>query len=126
VIILDTLTLPALTWRDPWSTGTVSAPVRRRLDGGLVVYPRPLAGGRVITLDAPSDQPLSVAQADALAALAAVPGATYDLSMPLRGFAARVFFDWSQGAPLELTALIDYADPAPDDPVTGTIHLITA
>lgn len=124
MITLDTVELPNLTWVDPWATASVSTQTRRRLDGGIAIYPRALTGGRRITLLAPEDQPLTVAQADALATLAAVPGATYSLSMPLWDFSATVLFDWSD-TPLALQLLIDYADPEPDDPVTGTILLMT-
>ena len=122
---IATVQLPNLTWMNPWDTQAVSAPVLRRLDGGIAIYPRALSAGRTITLLAPQDQPLTVAQANALAALAAVPGATYALSLPLWSFSAQVIFDWSQGNPLDLALVIDYADPASTDPVSGTIHLLT-
>ena len=125
MIQLATLQILDLAWSDQWATAAVSAPVLRRLDGGLAVYPRTLTAGRPITLVASADQPITVAQANALAALAAVPAATYALSMTLRGFSAQVLFDWSSGAALDLALLIDYADPADTDPVVGTIPLLT-
>lgn len=122
---LGDLSLPDLIFSSPWATNAVSAPRRRRLDGGLAVYPRALAGGRVISLTAPADQPLTVTQADALAEMAANIDATYALSMPLRSFSAAVIFDWGSGDALALELLFDFADPAAEDPVVGSIHLIT-
>jgi hypothetical protein len=80
---------------------------------------------RPITLVATADQPLTYAQANTLAAMAAVPGATYTLSLTLKSFSALVMFDWSQGPALDLSLVIDYADPATTDPVSGTLHLLT-
>jgi hypothetical protein len=125
MITLGTLTLLDLAWTDQWATAAVAAPVRRRLDGGLAVYPRTLSAGRPITLVATADQPLTYAQANTLAAMAAVPGATYPLNMTLKSFSALVMFDWSQGPALDLSLVIDYADPATTDPVSGTLHLLT-
>jgi len=125
-ITLDTLTLPAgLRWSDRWAPPDLLVTTRRRLDGGQVVYPRTLSGGRPITLEAPADQPLTVAQAEALAALAAVVDGTYTLAMPDHGLLATVRFRWEDPPPLDLSLLIDYADPAADDPVVGTLKLIT-
>ena len=124
---LHTVTLPdGLDWLDEWDmSGALAAPIKRRRDGGLAVYPQPLTAGRPITLQAPESQPITRAQADALRALAAVPGATYTLDMPLRGLSFLVLFDLTQ-QPLELRPLIDYADPIDTDHVTGTIRLLTA
>lgn len=125
MISIGGLQLPDLNFSSPWSTNAISAPRRRRLDGGLAVYPRALAGGRIITLTAPADQPLTVAQADALVAMAAVVGSTYSLSIPQRSFTAEVMFDWGNGDALALDLLFDYSDPAAEDPVVGSINLMT-
>ncbi|MCK7574609.1 MAG: hypothetical protein MZV65_00915 [Chromatiales bacterium] len=69
MILLDALELPDLTWTDPFDSRAVSVVTRRRLNGALTIFPRPLVGGRPITLEAPADQPLTHAQAVALAAL---------------------------------------------------------
>jgi hypothetical protein len=122
---LDALILPDLTWTDPFDTQAVAVVSRRRLNGALTIFPRALSGGRPITLEAPADQPLTYAQAAALAAMAADPSGTFALSMPLRGLSFSVRFRWEDGNPLDLQPLIDYSDPADDDPVVGTIQLIT-
>jgi hypothetical protein len=126
-ITLDTLTLPAgLRWVDRWAPPDLLVTTRRRLDGGQVVYPRTLSGGRPITLEAPSDQPITVAQADALIAMAAVVDGTYTLALHDHGLTSvSVRFRWEDAPPLDLALLIEYADPAADDPVVGTIKFIT-
>jgi hypothetical protein len=124
MIRLDTLDLPdGLDWPDEFATGTIGQSVRRRLDGGIVVYPRALAAGRSITLVAPNDQPLTRAQAAALEALAAVVGASYTLT--LRDAAFQVMFRHHDPPAIDLTPLVDYADPIDDDVVVGTIKLFT-
>jgi hypothetical protein len=125
MMMLGSVSLPNLAWTDKWSATALSTPIKRRLDGGIVIYPRKLLAGRSITLEAPANQPLTVAQAKALAVLAEAEGAVYTLSMPLQGYEFSVMFDWSGGQALELSDLIDYADPIDSDPVTGIIHLIT-
>lgn len=127
-MILHTLHLPdGLQWLDEYDlSGSVAAPMRRRLDGGLAVYPRALTAGRPITLAAPEDQPITRSQANALASLAAVPGATYWLKMPLRPGSPEylVMFRYDE-SPLDLRPLIDYADPIDSDWIVGTIRLMT-
>lgn len=125
---LHTVALPdGLQWTDEFDlSGSLAAPMRRRLDGGLAVYPMPLVAGRTITLVAPQDQPLTREAVESLQALALQPGAIYTLTMPLRGATFAVLFDFSRGSPLEVQPLLDYADPLPSDWMTGTIHLITA
>lgn len=124
MILLDTLELPDLTWTDPFDTQAVSVVTRRRLSGALTIFPRTLVGGRPITLEAPADQPLTHAQAIALAAMATDPTGTYTLSLPLHGVVFSVRFRWEDGNPVDLRPLIDYADPVDDDPVVGTLKLI--
>ncbi|AFL76243.1 hypothetical protein [Thiocystis violascens] len=124
MIQLDTLTLPdGLDWPDEFDTSAIGQSVRRRLDGGLVVYPRALAAGRSITLVAPNDQPLTRAQAAALEALAAVVGASYALT--LRDESFQVMFRHHDPPALDLTPLVDYADPIDSDFVVGTVKLFT-
>jgi hypothetical protein len=124
MILLDTLSLPdGLSWSDEFATDAIGQSVRRRLDGGLVVYPRVLIAGRSITLAAPNDQPLTRAQAATLEALAAALGASYALT--LRGSVFQVMFRHHDPPALDLTPLVDYADPIDDDFVVGTIKLFT-
>ncbi len=122
-ILLATLALPDdLLWADEYGPAPVLQTARRRLDGGTRLYVRLLFGGRPVTLIAAEDAWLTRAQADALTALAAVPGADYPLS--LRGQSFQVAFRHDEPPALELRPLIDYADADPDDPVIGTIKLI--
>lgn len=126
MIYFDGIELPDLTWLDPFDITAVSAATRRRLDGGLTVFTRPLFGGRPITLEAPPDQALTLDQAQQLAERAARPQGIYLLEFPLRGpLSFQVRFRWEEGTPLDLRPLIDYADPVADDWVIGTIKLIT-
>lgn len=125
MILLDTLELSDLTWTDPFDTQAASIVARRRLNGALTIFPRALSGGRPITLEAPADQPLTQAQAAALASMAADLTGAYTLSMPLRGLSFSVRFRWEDGNPVDLRPLIDYADPVDDDPVVGTLKFAT-
>ena len=124
-ILLATIALPSgLLWPDEYSgMNPVAQTVKRRLDGGLAVYPRAQIGGRAITLTATADHWLTRAQADALTALAADPGGVYPLT--LRGQTYSVMFRHHDGRSLDLVPLIDYEDPEADDPIIGSINLMT-
>jgi hypothetical protein len=125
MIQLATLALPAdLLWSDEYGHSPVLQSVRRRLDGGLRLDARPLISGRSITLTATEDAWLTRAQADALTALAASPGAVYPLS--LRGQTFAVLFRHHDDPALDLRALVDWSDSSDDDPVVGHLKLITA
>lgn len=124
MIQLATVTLPdGLSWPDEFDTRDLAQAVRQRLDGGIVVYPRPLPAGRPITLVAPADQTITRAQGAALAALSAVLGAVYALS--LRGATFSVMFRHHDAPALDLTPLVDYADPIETDFLVGQIKLFT-
>lgn len=123
-IVLATLTLPdGLRWVDEYATVPVAQTVRARLDGGWAVYPRAVTGGREITLVAPEDHWLTRAQADALAVMAAVSGASYVLS--LRGTSYTVLFRHHDPPALDLQPLVDWGDAQNADPIIGTIKLMT-
>lgn len=124
-IRLATLDLPpGLQWPDEYAgLDPVAQTVKRRLDGGLAVYPRGQSGGRSITLVATADHWLTRAQADALMALAADPGAVYPLS--LRGQTFSVLFRHHDAPAADLAPLIDYEDPEAADPMIGSIKLMT-
>ena len=127
-ILLATLSLPpGLAWIDEWATDAVAQTMRRRLDGGVTLYPRGNIAGRPITLQAGPDHWLTRAQAEALLELAAAPGAVYTLTFPLRLGAPSysVAFRHHEPPALDLRALVDYADPRADDPVVGTLKLLT-
>jgi len=124
MITLDALTLPAgLVWVDEWDADAVQQTVRRRLDGGLSIFPRGNVAGRPITLEATPDHWLTRTQAEALAALAAVPGQR--MTLTLHGATYSVAYRHQDAPALELRPLIDYADPLPDDPVIGRVKLMT-
>lgn len=125
MIVLDTIELPDLRWSDELAAGLdVGQSVRRRLDGGVVVFTRAHHGGRAITLEATEDHWLTRAQANAVAALAAVPGAVYELS--LREVPYQVMFRHHDTPVLDLMPLVDYADAEDADPFIGQIKLMTA
>jgi hypothetical protein len=127
-MILATLALPdGLAWIDEFADDAVAQTMRRRLDGGITLYPRGNIAGRPITLEARADHWLTRAQAEALLALAAAPGALYDLQFTARLGAPsyRVVFRHHEPPALELRPLVDYADPRADDPLVGTIKLLT-
>lgn len=124
MIQLATLALPdGLAWPDEFDTRDIGQAVRQRLDGGVVIYPRKLSAGRPITLIAPADQPITRAQGQALASLAAVPGEVYALS--LRGTTFAVMFRHHDAPALDLAPLIDYSDPIDEDYLVGQIKLFT-
>jgi hypothetical protein len=125
-IILGSLALPdALQWTDRSALTAASLGTKRRLDGGLAVFPRALSGGRPITLRIPADVTITYADQLTLEAMAAVPGASYALSIPELGFTATVMFDHRGADALDLSLLFDYPDPADDSPVIGTLKLLT-
>ena len=127
-ITLDSLELPSgLMWADEFADDSVMQAVRRRLNGALSIYPRGNVAGRPITLQAPADHWLTRAQAEALAAMAVVPGATYTLTFGDRAGSPSfsVVFRHNDPPALELAPMIGYADPADDDPIVGTIKFLT-
>lgn len=125
MILLDALELLDLNWLDPFASEALEVRSRRRLSGALTIFPRVLTGGRPITLEAPADQPLTLAQARTLAEWAAQPDASHLLDMPLHGVSFTVRWHWEAGNPVEVRPLLDYADPADSDPCVGILRLIT-
>ncbi len=124
-MILSTLTLPDdLIWTDEHTPQTVAQTMRRALDGSPVVYYSTLTAGRSITLKSESDSGwITHAQVEALAALAAVAGAVYTLT--LRGASYDVMFAHHEPPALEAIPLWPLVDPQPDDKYLATIKLIT-
>lgn len=123
-ITLASITLPAgLRWIDEFDADAVQQSVRRRLDGGLTIYPRGNVAGRPITLEATEDQWLTRAMAESLASLALAPGQTMPLA--IRGATYSVLFRHQDPPALDLRPLVDYADPAADDPIVGRVKLMT-
>ena len=125
-MLLNTVLLPDdLTWIDEWEEFPVAQTTKRRLDGGLVIYSRTVSAGRSITLEAPENHALSRDTLSELSLLALQAGASFDLTMPLRGLSFRVVFRHNDPPALDFKALFDYADPLPTDWVTGKIKLMT-
>jgi hypothetical protein len=123
-IQLDTITLPdGLLWLDEFEPDAVAQTMRRRLDGGVTLFPRGNIAGRPITLEAGPDQWLTRSMAEGLAALAGIPG--QQMTLTLRSASFTVVFRHHDPPALELRPLIDYADPADDDPMIGRIKLLT-
>lgn len=127
-IQLDTIDLPAgIAWTDEYSAlAPIAQTARRRLSGALTLFQTPLQAGRAITLDC-TEAPITRAQAAALAALAAVPGASYPLTFTLRSPVETYLVAFRHHDPpvLDLRPLIDYADPIDSDWMIGVIHLMT-
>lgn len=125
-ITLGGINLPdALVWTNRVALAAVSQASKRRLDGGIALYARPLYAGHGIELKIPDDVCITRADQLALEALASNAGAIYALAIPLEGLAVQVQFDWRNGDALDLSPLFDYEDPASEDPVYGTIKLLT-
>jgi hypothetical protein len=124
---LASVTLPdGLNWIDEFDDQSISQVARRRLDGGLTLYVRSNLAGRPITLEATAEQWITRAQAQSLALLAAVPGGRYTLTFTARaGLAFQVAWRHHEAPALDLRPLVDYADPAADDPLIGTLKLMT-
>lgn len=123
-MMLDTITLPdGLRWIEAAQDHGATATVRRRLDGGMAVYPRAVVGGRSITLEADPDYWLTQTTATALVTLAAIPGAVYTLTMGVTAY--QVMFRHQDPPAVDLRAMIDYDSPAANDPYVGQIKLMT-
>lgn len=129
MITISSLELPpGIAWTDEYSAQQpIAQTARRRLSGALTIFELPLEAGRAITLEATPDSPITRAQADALAQLAAVPGATYALQFNARDpvVTFTVMFRHHEPPPLDLRPMIDYADPSDTDWVVGQIKLLT-
>ena len=125
-ILLADIALPdGLRWLDEFAEPSVSQSVRRRLDGALTVFPRANVAGRPVTLEATEDHWITRADAEALLALAAIPGAVYVLTFTARAnLSLSVLFAHHDAPALDLRPLVDYADPAAADPIVGRIKLI--
>ncbi len=83
MIKLATLSLPpSLVWADRHAWSPVGQSSKRTLDGSLITFHRPLKAGRPITLEGGQSWGwMSGAQVDAVAAMAASPGAIYSLQI---------------------------------------------
>lgn len=122
---ISTLTLPdSLIWADEHTPQAVAQTMRRALDGSPVVYYSTLTAGRSITLKSASDTGwITHAQVEALAALAAVAGAVYTLT--IRGASYDVMFAHHEPPALEAVPLWPISNPQAGDFYLATIKLIT-
>lgn len=125
MIQLDTLTLPGdLIWTDEFSAHPVAQATRRTLDGGLVVFYGGLSGGLPITLASQADAGwLTRSQVEALALLAASPGAIYTLT--LRSQVFQVLFRHQEPPAFEASPLAPLANPQPGGFYLATLKLMT-
>lgn len=114
---------PGLHWVDEFDVQAVSQAVRRRLDGGITVYPRGNTLGRAITLETAEDHWIARATGEALLLLAATPGLS--MTLALRGTVHQVVFRHHDPPALELRPLVAFSDPRGDDPLVGRLKLMT-
>lgn len=115
---------PGLVWTDEFEPSTVTQSARRTLSGSLVIYHAAQQAGRPITLQSEPDSGwATLATVQALQALAAVPGATYTLS--LRGTDYQVMFAHHNPPALQASPLFAIANPGPTHPHLITLRLIT-
>lgn len=123
-ITLGSVVLPAgLRWIDEQSWAPVRQSILRRLNGGVVVFAGSNLAGRSITLEADADYWLSRADAEALHVQAAIPGNV--LALAIRNQTLTVMFRHQDAPAVDLAPLVDYDDPADDDPFVGQIKLMT-
>lgn len=122
---LASIPLPSgLVWTDEFEPHAVAQSTQRTLAGGLVVYHASLQAGRAITLQSEADAGwATLATVQALAALAAVPGATY--ALVLRGITYQVIFAHHNPPALQASSVFNLASPGADHPHLLTLRLIT-
>ena len=123
MIKIDTLELPPeIIWIDKQKWSGVYQGSVVTLGGKTVVQAIAAVNGRPITLNATANQGwLTLAQVDALKALAAVPGAVY--SFEYNGFVDNVVFNHGSSQALDLEPLVQGGEPS--DYHFGTIRLLT-
>lgn len=123
-ITLGSIPLPAgLRWVDEQAWAPVRQSMVRRLNGGVVVFAGANLAGRNITLEADADYWLTRAEVEALHVQAAIPGNV--LALAIRSQNLTVMFRHQDSPAVDMTPLVDYDDPADDDPFVGQIKLMT-
>jgi hypothetical protein len=114
----------SLLWLERAYSEGVGQEVRRTLGGKVVLFAQALSKGVNITLEARERQGwLTKAQADAVKALAATPGASYVLDV--NGETHNVVFRHHEPPAVELEQLIPDLNPGADDYYVGQIKLMT-
>ena len=122
---LDNLILPdGLLWTDQYASQAVVQTIKRTLAGSLVVFHAGNTAGREITLESSQDSGwFSRAQVEALASLAAGPGAICILE--IHGETYPVMFRHHQPPALDACPLWTYDQPRATDFFLVTLKLIT-
>ena len=122
-VVLGGVTLPPnIVWEDKYKWNPVVQEVKSTLGGSLIVYSGQMRGRR-ITLVAYQDQGwLTLAQVDAVKALADVAGATYTLTIGAESFT--VVFRHEEPPAVEFEPLIPRAVPESGDFFVGRIKLL--
>jgi len=125
MILLDTLTLPdGLVWTDQYASQAVVQSVKRTLAGSLVVFHAGQPQGRLITLESSQDSGwLTRSQVEALALLAASPGAIHVLQ--IHGESYPVMFRHHQPPALDARHLWSYDAPRDSDYFLVTLKLMS-
>jgi hypothetical protein len=117
------LTLPAdILWSDEFAWSAVQELRQFSVAGALLIDRRLKMAGRPITLQGRADAAWAT-RAAALTLYSWVQQASPTLTLSLRGTSYSVAFDYS-GAPLEVTPVVEYADPETTDFCFITLRLI--
>lgn len=124
-IILNGVTLSgSMQWTDRYAYSPVAQTVIRTLGGGSIVYSQGLSKGQPITLESQSDTGwITYAMLQALLAMAATPGAVYNLEV--HGEFNDVVFRHDAAPAVDFTPLQPKAEPDSGDYFTGTLKLLT-
>lgn len=125
MISLSGLALPdGLLWDEAFATPKVAQVVKRTLGGRNVVYAAPLQGGMNITLRAMPDQGwLTLAQGQALQAMAELPNEVFVLTMGSSTY--NVLFRNHDAPAVELSPLVPRTPAVVGDYFIGLIKLMT-
>lgn len=114
---------PSMEWTDQFSSQVVEQTTRRTLTGKLVIYSASLQKGQKVTLVSTEEYGwLTRAQADALLALAEIPGVIY--SMVRNGETYNVVFRHDEPPAIDLRPLIPRMSMESTDYLVGTIKLL--
>ena len=121
---LDAITLPAMHWTDETTYSPVEAEPDFTLAGAMILQPSVKLAGRPITLAGGPDFGWTTWQTWLdLSAYAEDPTRTMTLTLP-DGRTKSVRFNYSGGAPVTATLIVDYIPPLPADECFLTLRLI--
>ena len=125
-MILSSIQLPiTLVWTDAHAWSPVDQSSKRTLDGSMITFHRALKAGRPITLEGGQSWGwLTGEQVEAIATLAASPGAIYPLQ--INGQTYQVAFRHDDAPAFEARPLRPQnPNPGPDTWYVATIKLMT-